>query len=102
MDNKISKNINKNRHRNIIWLNPPFCKLSNIGKYFLGLINKHFKDDNLLRKIIDKENVKIGYSCTNNISKIIDNHNKILINKLDWNNNDNLKHSCNCNKMNVH
>ena len=55
MDNKISKNINKNRHSNIIWFNPPFCKLSNIniGKYFLGLINKYFKDDDSLRKIIN-------------------------------------------------
>ena len=96
MDNKISKNINKNRHRNIIWFNPLFCQLSNINidKYFLGLINKHLKDDNPLRKIINKNNVKISYSCTNNISKIIDNQKK-LINKLDWNNNDNLKYSCN-------
>ena len=40
IDNKMSKNINQNRHRNIIWFNPPFCKISNInvGKYFLGLI----------------------------------------------------------------
>ena len=44
--------------------------------------------------MINKNNVKINYSCINNISKIIDNHKK-LINKLDWNNNDNLKHSCN-------
>ena len=52
MDNKISKNIKKNRHRNIIWFDPPFCKLSNIniGRYFLGLISKHFKDDNPLEK----------------------------------------------------
>ena len=64
MDNKISKDIDKNRHRNIIWFNPTFCKLSNIniGKYFLGLINKHFKDDNPLRKIINKNNIKISYS----------------------------------------
>ena len=36
MDNKISIKINKNRHRNIIWFNPSFRKLSNIniGKYF--------------------------------------------------------------------
>ena len=48
----MNKNINKNRHRNIIWFNPPFCKLSNINaeKYFLGLINKHFKDDKPLEK----------------------------------------------------
>ena len=43
MDDEISKTINKNRRRNIIWFNPPFCKLSKInrGKYFLGLINKN-------------------------------------------------------------
>ena len=29
-------------------------------------------------------NVKISYSCTNNSYKIIDNHNKKLINKPDW------------------
>ena len=98
MDNKIRKNINKNRRRNIIWLNPLFCKLCNINirKYFQGLINKHFKDDNPLTKIIYKNNVKISYFCTNNISKIINNHNKKLINKLNWNNNNNLKQSYNC------
>ena len=52
------------------------------------------------RKIINKNNVKISYSCTNNISKIIDNHNKKLINKLDCNNNDNSKQSCNCKMKN--
>ena len=83
MDDKINKNINKNRRRNIIWFNPPFCKLKNIsiGKYFLGLINKHWKDNNPFRKIINKNNVKISYSCTNNIFKMTDNHNKKLMNK---------------------
>ena len=94
MDNRINKNINKDRRWNIFWFNPPFCKLSNIniGKYFLGLKNKHFRDDHPLRKIINENKVNISYHCTNNISKIIDNHNKKLINKLDWNDNDNLKH----------
>ena len=49
-----------------------------------------------LNKIINKNNVKISHSWTNNISKIIDNHNKKLANKLDWNNNDNLRYSCYC------
>ena len=59
-----------------------FCKLSNIniGKYFLGLKSKHFQDNNPLRKRIYKINIKISYSSTNNILKIIDNHNKKLIN----------------------
>ena len=53
MDDKIGKNFDKNRHRNIIWFNPPFSKIFNIniGKYFLSLISQHFKDDNPLKKI---------------------------------------------------
>ena len=83
---RINKNINKNRCRNIIWLKPPFHNLSNIdiGKYFLDLLNKHFKDYNHLRKIIDKNKVKFSYSCTNNISKIIDNQQINKQAKLEW------------------
>ena len=50
--------------------------------------------------MINKNNVNINYSCTNNISKIIDYHNKKLINKLNCFNKDNLKHACNCKKQN--
>ena len=50
---------------------PFFGKLSSIGKYFLGLKDKHFKKHNPLSKIINRNNVKISYSCTNNISRII-------------------------------
>ena len=49
-------------------LKPRFCKPSNInkGNFFLGLINKHIKDDKPLRKRINKNNVKISHFCTNN------------------------------------
>ena len=43
---------------------------------------------------------KISYYCPNNICKIIDNHNKKLINKLDWNYKEKIKHSCNCKLQN--
>ena len=46
--------------------------------------------------LINMKNVKISYSCSNNNSKIIDNHHQKLIDKLYWNNNDNLKQSCTC------
>ena len=54
---------NKNRHRKIIWFNPPFCKLSNIdtGKYFLNLINKHFQKNNSLIKNFNRNILKISY-----------------------------------------
>ena len=69
MDYRINKNINKNTRRDIIWFNPSFCKLSNIniGKYFRGLIDKLFKDDSPYRIMINKNIIKISYSCTNNI-----------------------------------
>ena len=64
---------NKNRKRKIIWFNPPFYKLANIdvGKYFLRLIDKHFKQDNILHKIFNRKTLKISYSRTKNISQII-------------------------------
>ena len=62
---------------------PPFCKLANIdvGKYFLRLIDKHFKQDNILHKIFNWKTLKISYSCAKNISQIINSHNNELINK---------------------
>ena len=65
-------------------------------EYFLGLINKHLKNDNTLSKIINKNDVKNVHSCTNNICKIIQNHNKELIDKFYWNNNEKSKQPCKC------
>ena len=45
--------------------------------------------------MMNKTNVKISNSCPNDISKIIDNHNTKLINKLNYNNKANIKHRCN-------
>ena len=82
-DNNNYDQKNKNRKRKIIWFNPPFCKLANIdvGKYFLRLIDKHFKQGNILHKIFNRKTLKISYSCTKNISQIINSHNNELINK---------------------
>ena len=94
--------VQKNRKRKIIWFNPPFCKLANIdvGKYFLRLIDKHFKQDNILHKIFNMKTLKISYSCTNNISQIINSHNNELINKfhnqVNNNNINSKKIECNC------
>ena len=73
----------KNRKRNVIWFNPTFCKLFtiNIGKYFLRLIDKHLDGNNLLKKIFNRKTIKISYSCTYNLYKIISNHNKDLMEK---------------------
>ena len=71
----------KNRKRNIIWFNPPFSKnvSTNIGKYFLNLINKHFPINNKYRKIFNHNTLKISYSCMPNIKSIIMKHNKTVL-----------------------
>ena len=72
----------KNRQRNnIIWYNPPFSKntSTNIGYKFLALIDKHFPKDHKLRKIFNRNTIKISYSCMNNAKQIIDNHNKQIL-----------------------
>ena len=65
---KKKKYDHKNRKK-IIWFNPSFCRLAsiNVGKYFLKLIDKHFKHDNILHKIFYRKTLKISYSGTKNI-----------------------------------
>ena len=61
----------------------------------MKLIDKHFKQDNILHKIFNRKTLKISYSCTKNISQIINNHNKEIIkefqNRANNNNNSNSK-----------
>ena len=90
------KNKKRNRKRKIIWFNPPYCKSvkTNIGKKFLKIINKYFGENNKFKKYLNKNNIKLSYSCMTNIETIIKNHNKKLIN----NNEVNKDESCNCRK----
>ena len=61
---------------------PPFSKnvSTNIGHRFLALVDKHFPKDHKLRKIFNRNTIKISYSCMNNTKQIIDNHNKRILN----------------------
>ena len=76
------ENTRPKRKRNIIWFNPPFSKgvTTNIGKIFLNLIDKHFPKSNKLNKIFNRNNVKVSYSCTENVKRIIKGHNKVIEN----------------------
>ena len=53
---------------------------TNIGHRFLTLVDKHFPKDYKLRKIFNRNTIKISYSCMNNTKQIIDNHNKCTLN----------------------
>ena len=72
----VNNNTCRNRKRKRILFNHPFCKLSiiNKGKYFLDLIDERFHRENPLSKIFYRNTIKISYSCINDISKIIYNH----------------------------
>ena len=67
----------RKRHRNILWFNPPYSKnvVTNIGKTFLQLIDKHFPKSSRLHKIFNRNSIKISYSCMKNVKTTISNHN---------------------------
>ena len=94
--NQHNQNNRKNRKRNIIWFNPPFNinVVTQIGKYFLNLIKKHFPRHHKLHKIFNKNTVKISYSCMPNIKSIINAHNKKMITPVI----EEQCKTCNCNK----
>ena len=76
-----STNINKHqkakqerkRQRNITWFNPPYNKqdFTNIGRQFLTLIETCFPPENTLHKIINRNTIKISYSCTRNMKQTV-------------------------------
>ena len=87
------------RTRKTIYFNPPYCQSvrTNIGKAFLLLIDKHFKEDHKLNKIINRNNCKISYSCMSNIKKLIQKHNRKY---LKTRNNEQNETLCNCQTKN--
>ena len=69
----------------IPWYNPPFnlaCTI-NLGKKFLKLIDKQFhqktKRKDKLEKRINRHTIKLSYSGTQNMERIIQSHNSKLL-----------------------
>ena len=86
----------RSRHRKIIWFNPPYSAnvATNVGKKFLNLIDTSFPPRHPLYKLLNRNTVKISYSCMANVGQIISAHNKSVLKKRD---NENVTHpSCNC------
>ena len=73
----------RNRPRNIIWFNPPYSEnvQTNIARSFLHLVDKHFPRSHILHKVFNRNNVKVSYSCTNNMTSIIRSHNSEILAK---------------------
>ena len=92
----------KKRQRNIIWFNPPFNRnvQIDIGRVFINLIDKCFPTGHKLKKIFDRNTVKLSYSCTPNMKQVIDGHNKAMLNKTIKPEEDQPKKMCNCRNEN--
>ena len=77
------KNCKRKRERNVTWYNPPFSGSvsTNIGKKFFQIIDSCFPPDNKLHKLLNRNTIKLSYSCMQNVENIISSHNKKLLNK---------------------
>ena len=91
------QNSRKNRQRNIIWFNPPYSMnvQTNIGREFLNLVSKHFPKNHRYNKIFNKNNIKVIYSCTDNLQTIIKKHNRKI---LETSKTPSTENNCNCRK----
>ena len=71
----------RKRSRNVLWFNPPFSSnmKTSIGKIFLRLLDKHFPKHHKYYKLFNRNNVKISYSCMQNMASVIQNHNTNLL-----------------------
>ena len=71
----------RQRNRKITWYNPPFDLQvkRNIGKTFFQLLDSNFPPHYRLHKIINRNTVKISYSCMPNIASHISSHNQSII-----------------------
>lgn len=90
------------RRRNIIWFNPPFNRnvQTNIGRAFINLIDKCFPVTHKLRKIFNRNTIKLSYSCTPNMKQIIDGHNKATIRNAKMSEESRPQRLCNCRNEN--
>ena len=81
-DQPIPRN-KKNRARKITWCNPPWNSevKTNVGKQFLRIIDTSFPPGNPLRKLFNRNTVKVSYKCMPNMGSIISSHNTKLLQK---------------------
>ena len=92
----------RKRRRNVIWFNPPYNKnvQTNIGREFISLINRSFPTGHKLRKIFNRNTLKLSYSCMPNVKQLIDGHNKAILQSAETSQpqQDEGTKTCNCRK----
>ena len=68
---------------------------TNIGAKFLKLVDRHFPEDNPLKKIFNRNSIKFSYKCTPNLSNIISGHNTQILRQTEE---EEGERKCNCPK----
>ena len=56
---------------------------TNIGREFLKLLDRSFPVGNPLRKVFNRNTVKIGYKCMPNMAMAVSRHNKKILQEPD-------------------
>ena len=88
----------RNRARKVTWFNPPYSKnvVTRVGQEFLKLIDKHFPVGSKLRKVFNRNTVKVSYSCMPSMGSIIKQHNARICS--EEREGDSQPRCCNCRK----
>ena len=73
--------LKRQRNRKIVYYNPPFsCNVeTNLGKEFFNILDQNFPAGHILHPIINRNTVKLSYSCLPNVQQIISKHNGKLL-----------------------
>ena len=85
----------KKRNRNVTRLNPPYNSTvkTNKGKEFLKLVDECFPPHHPLSKIVNRKTIKVSYSTTPNMAKIISSRNSKILSEKEA-----PKRACSCPK----
>ena len=90
----IQEEPSRNRKRKLVCFIQPYSPevTTNIGKYFLELVWKHFHKHHRYKKIINSNTIKLSYSCIPIVKNIIkEQNNSIMKSGINTN-----KKDCNC------
>lgn len=86
------------RRRSVIWFNPPYSAnvATIIGHKFLQAIDECFPQSHPLHKILNRNTLKLSYSCMPNMQNVISAHNKAILAKQPQTNTTDASKECNC------
>ena len=87
----------KNRRKKATYYNPPFDLQvkTNVAKRFLHLVSKHFPAHHRLSKILNRNTLKVSYSCMPSVGSYISSHNISTLVK--FRSTGQPERTCNCN-----